>query len=85
MEAIKKDPMEIYLEGLEKKVDKILKRVEIPKEVFRPEEAAEYLCISCYTLNQLARIGEVRSARNGNKRVYRKEWLDAWMEKGGTK
>ncbi len=85
MEAIKKDPLEIYLEGLEKKVDEILKRVEIPKEVFRADEAAEYLCISYYALQQLARIGEIRYAMNGNIRLFKKEWLDEWMEKGGTR
>lgn len=85
MEALKKDSMTLYMENLEKKMDEVLKRVEIPKEVFKPQEAAEYLCISYYTLQQLARIGEIRYAKNGNVRLFRKEWLDEWLEKGGTK
>lgn len=85
MEAIKKDPLEIYLDGLEKKVDEILKRVETPKEVFKPKEAAAYLCIGYDTLQQLARIGEIRCAMNGSARLFKKEWLDEWMEKGGTR
>ena len=85
MEALKKDSMTVYMENLEKKMDEILRRVEIPKEVFKPQEAADCLCISYTSLNQLARIGEIKYARNGCQRVYKKEWLDEWLEKGGTK
>ena len=84
MEALKKDSMTLYMESLEKKMDEILKRVEIPKEVFKPKEAAAYLCIGYDTLQQLARIGEIRFASNGSVRLFKKEWLDEWLEKGGT-
>lgn len=70
---------------IDEKLDQIIELVRVPKEVFRANEAAEYLCISYYALQQLARIGEIRYAMNGNVRLFKKEWLDEWMERGGTK
>lgn len=70
---------------IDEKLDEIIELVKVPKEVFRANEAAEYLCISYYALQQLARIGEIRFAMNGNVRLFKKEWLDEWLEGGGTK
>lgn len=70
---------------IDEKLDQIIELVKVPKEVFRANEAAEYLCISYYALQQLARIGEIKYAMNGNVRLFRKEWLDEWLENGGTK
>lgn len=67
------------------KLDEIIELVKVPKEVFRPKEAAAYLCIGYDRLQQLARIGEIRSAMNGSVRLFKKEWLDAWLEGGGTR
>lgn len=67
------------------KLDEIIELVKVPKEVFRPKEAAAYLCIGYDRLQQLARIGEIRSAKNGSARLFKKEWLDAWLEGGGTR
>lgn len=73
------------MRALDEKLDQIIELVKVPKEVFRANEAADYLCISYYALQQLARIGEIRYAMNGNVRLFKKEWLDAWMNKGGTR
>lgn len=70
---------------IDEKLDEIIELVKVPKEVFRPKEAAAYLCIGYDTLQQLARIGEIRYAMNGSVRLFRKEWLDEWLEKGGTR
>lgn len=70
---------------IDEKLDEIIEMIKVPKEVFRPKEAAEYLCIGYDTLQQLARIGEIRFALNGSVRLFKKEWLDEWLEKGGTK
>lgn len=67
------------------KLDEIIELVKVPKKVYRPKEAAAYLCIGYDTLQQLARIGEIRSAKNGSVRLFKVEWLDEWLEKGGTK
>lgn len=69
---------------IDEKLDEIIELIKVPKEVFRPKEAAEYLCIGYDTLQQLARIGEIRFALNGSVRLFKKEWLDEWLEKGGT-
>ena len=69
---------------IDEKLDEIIEMIKVPKEVFRPKEAAEYLCIGYDTLQQLARIGEIRFALNGSVRLFKKEWLDEWLEKGGT-
>lgn len=70
---------------IDEKLDEIIELVKVPKEVFRPKEAAAYLCIGYDTLQQLARIGEIRCAMNGSVRLFKKEWLDAWLEGGGTR
>ncbi|CAC9931751.1 hypothetical protein PEPNEM18_01072 [Aedoeadaptatus nemausensis] len=70
---------------IDEKLDQIIEMIKTPKEVFRPKEAAEYLCIGYDTLQQLARIGEIRFALNGSVRLFKKEWLDEWLEKGGTR
>lgn len=69
---------------IDEKLDEIIELIKVPKEVFKPKEAAEYLCIGYDTLQQLARIGEIRFALNGSVRLFKKEWLDEWLEKGGT-
>lgn len=71
--------------AIKNKLDEIIELVKVPKEVFRPKEAAAYLCIGYDRLQQLARIGEIRSAKNGSARLFKKEWLDAWLEGGGTR
>lgn len=71
--------------AIKNKLDEIIELVKVPKEVFRPKEAAAYLCIGYDRLQQLARIGEIRSAMNGSVRLFKKEWLDAWLEGGGTR
>lgn len=73
---------------IDEKLDEIIDLIkipQIPKKVFKPREAAEYLGISYDRLQQLARIGEIRSAMNGSVRLFKIEWLDAWLEKGGTR
>lgn len=67
------------------KLDEIIGLVKIPKRVFKPREAAEYLGIGYDRLQQLARIGEIRYAVNGSARLFKIEWLDDWLEKGGTR
>ncbi len=73
---------------IDEKLDEIIEMIkipQIPKRVFRPKEAAEYLGISYDRLQQLARIGEIRYAVNGSVRLFKIEWLDDWLEKGGTR
>lgn len=73
------------MRALDEKLDKIIEMIKVPKRVFKPREAAQYLGIGYDRLQQLARIGEIRSAKNGSARLFKIEWLDAWLEKGGTR
>lgn len=76
--------MEISIETLDRKIDRLIESVSIPKEIFTSEEAAKYLCISYDALMRYARVGFIRSASNGRSKIFRKEWLDEWIENGGT-
>lgn len=70
---------------IEKKLDAILQAVKVPKMVFTAREAAAYLCISYDALMRYARMGEIRSANNGANRIFKRDWLDEWVERGGTR
>ncbi len=83
MEAIKVE--NVNLQGVNDKLDRLIELMAVPKEVFSAKEAAAYLCISYDALMRYARIGVIRSAKNGSSRIFKKAWLDAWMEEGGTR
>lgn len=42
--------------------------------------AAKYLAVSYDTMARLGRIGAVKHKSVGSKRIYRRDWLDAYME-----
>lgn len=70
---------------IDDKLDQIIDLLRAQKEVLRAKEAAEYLCIGYDTLMRYTRIGEIRAARNGSAYIYKREWLDEWLEGGGTR
>lgn len=76
---------EVSLQGVNDKLDRLIELVAVPKEVFSAKEAAAYLCISYDALMRYARIGVIRSAKNGSSRIFKKSWLDAWLEEGGSR
>ena len=43
--------------------------------------AANYLSVGYDTVLRLTRIGELEHVRNGSSYIYKKEWLDSWLEK----
>lgn len=43
--------------------------------------AAKYLAVSYDTMARLGRIGAVKHKSVGSKRIYRRDWLDAYMER----
>lgn len=51
------------------------------KEVFDSKEAADYLTISRDTILREARIGRLEHAKNGTNYIFKKEYLDRWIEK----
>lgn len=54
---------------------------KINKEVFTTDEAAEYLTISKDVLLRLARIGKIEHVKNGRNYIFKKEFLDNWLDK----
>ena len=43
--------------------------------------AAKYLAVSYDTMARLGRIGAVKHKNVGSKRIYKRDWLDAYMER----
>lgn len=74
--------MENMTQEILEKLDFLIE--ERTKEVFNTEEAATYLRISYEMLSRYARTKIIRSARNGKNYIFKKEWLDEWLEEGGT-
>lgn len=63
------------IEDLNKKLD------NYNKEVFNAKEAAEYLRISYDSLLRYTRIGQIEFVPNGSSYIYKKEFLDNWLNK----
>lgn len=59
------------------------------QNVFTAREASEYLRIGYDTLLRLTRIGQIEYVPNGSSYLYKKEFLDNWLDKnrriGGVK
>lgn len=70
---------------INKKLDRIIEMLGVPKDVFTGQEAAEYLCISYDALMRYSRIGAIRYAKNGTRKIFKKEWLDDFLENGGMR
>lgn len=51
------------------------------KPVMTTPEAAAYLRINRHALGRLVRSGQVKHKEIGNKWVFKKEWLDEFLEK----
>jgi len=58
-----------------------LKIKNINKQVFNAKEAAEYLSIGYDTVLRLTRIGQIEYVPNGTSYIYKKEYLDRWLDK----
>lgn len=51
------------------------------QEVFNAREAAAYLRMSYDSLLRYTRVGQIEYVPNGTSYLYKKEFLDRWMEK----
>lgn len=79
--------VEEKLQELQEELTEIkdLLKQERTKEVFKAQEAAEYLQISYDSLMRYAKTGLIRVANNGKSRIFKRAWLDEWLERGGTR
>jgi len=62
-----------------KELNKRLK--QISQNVFTAKEAAEYLRIGYDTLLRLTRIGAIEHVCNGTSYLYKREYLDRWLDR----
>lgn len=53
----------------------------INKEVFTAKQAAAYLEIGYDTILRFARIGRIEHVKNGTDYLFKKEYLDRWLDK----
>lgn len=51
------------------------------KGAFSARGASEYLSIGYDTILRETRIGSIEHMRNGTSYIYKKEWLDRWLDK----
>lgn len=51
------------------------------RNVFDAKGAAKYLSIGYDTVLRLTRIGEIEHVKNGSNYIYKKEFLDRWLDK----
>lgn len=73
----------------EKLLQQLIKNLEelnyklkhINKQVFNAKDAAEYLSIGYDTILRLTRIGQIEYVPNGTSYIYKKEYLDRWLDK----
>lgn len=72
---------EVLLEELNNNIKELNERVrKMNQNVFNAREAAEYLRIGYDTVLRLTRIGEIEYVRNGSSYLYKREFLDKWLD-----
>lgn len=73
---------ELLLKELNENIKKLNENVKmINKEVFNARQAAAYLEIGYDTILRLTRIGRIEYVANGASYLYKKEFLDRWLDK----
>ena len=68
------------LQVINEKLDFLIENMTEKQEVFTSYEAAEYLRISYDYLLKLAREGEIDHKKKGNDYLFRRDWLNEWLE-----
>lgn len=73
---------ETLLLEIKKSIENLDKKIMITQqEVFNASEAAKYLRISYDSLLRYTRIGQIEYVPNGANYLYKKEFLDNWLNK----
>lgn len=66
---------------LNKNIEELNTKLNLNKNVFNTKEAAEYLRIGYDTILRLTRIGKIEYVPNGVSYIYKKEFLDRWLDR----
>lgn len=73
---------EELLREIKKSIDELNENLKLTnREVFNAREAADYLRIGYDTILRLTRINEIKAVRNGSSYIYKKEFLNEWLDK----
>lgn len=73
--------MNTKLETIEDKLNYIIENMNEQKEVFTMEEACNYLQVGRTAFTREVNEGRVRFKLHGRKYLFKKIWLDDWMER----
>jgi len=67
---------------LNKNIEELINLLKkLNQNVFTAKEAAEYLRIGYDTLLRLTRIGQIEHVCNGTSYLYKREYLDRWLDR----
>lgn len=69
------------LETLNKNIEELIRLNKFNQNVFNAREAANYLRISYDSLLRYTRIGQIEYVPNGSNYLYKREFLDRWLDK----
>lgn len=73
--------MKTLLQELNQNIKELVSTIEnINQNIFNAREAAKYLRMSYDSLLRYTRIGAIEHVRNGSSYLYKKEYLDRWLE-----
>lgn len=72
---------ETLLKELNSNIKELIRLNKFNQNVFNAREAAEYLRVGYDTILRLTRIGSIEYVANGSSYIYKKEFLDAWLDK----
>lgn len=71
---------ETLLKELNANIKELIRLNRFNQNVFNAREAAEYLRIGYDTILRLTRIGQIEYVANGSSYLYKKEFLDKWLD-----
>lgn len=72
---------ETLAKELNENIKELIRLQRSNQQVFNAREAAEYLRISYDTILRLTRIGTIEHVKNGTSYIYKKEFLDDWLDR----
>lgn len=73
------------LKVLNENIEELIRLNKFNQNVFNAKEAAEYLRMSYDSLLRYTRIGQIEYVANGTSYLYKRDFLDKWLDKNRRK
>ena len=72
---------DIIIHNLQEQLDRIEKKMDnrVLKNWLSVTDVTQATGYSKSTINRAIKKGELKSVKNGGKRMFRKEWVDRWI------